>query len=277
MSSWEDEFGYELVDQEMELSYPAPDPGLSVALQETIHAARQRQEIRRQAMPVSRSSGSFVVSNYHGGLVSLNGDQGEMGDGPGFGVGSGSGGTDAPGFAARKDSAPDTDSMGQGSPTTGQVGYDGRANDSGSANAGGAAASRGTNAGGGAGGSGFGFSPSLAGARGADWALHKKTAGATGYRRPVRVVCRGDALILVPEKLSNDKPKVFLFEDDSTRTIDQFVKSLHQRMQLWGLPPLNGYWRPQLVVQVETDGEARYELLEQLLRNSGLELKRETR
>jgi hypothetical protein len=82
-------------------------------------------------------------------------------------------------------------------------------------------------------------------------------------------------LVLVPEAISNDKPLAFVFGDDATKTIDQFVQALHKRVELWGLPPLGGYWRPQLVVQVESDAAERYVLLEQLLHNSGLELKRE--
>jgi hypothetical protein len=287
MASWEDEFGYELVDQDMELSYPPPDPGLAAALEEAIQASRQRQEIRRHAMPVSRSrgGGSFVVSPYHGGLRSLDGDdEGETGDGPGLGIGSGSGGTAASGFAApsRQGSDENAGVSNQGTTASGPGGGSrsgGGRSGAGGAPGNGAAGGGGTSGGtsGGTPGGGFGGSQSLAGSRGEDWALHKKRAGATGYRRPVRVICRDDALILVPEALSNDKPKVFRFEDDATKTIDGFVKSLHQRMDLWGLPPLNGYWRPQLVVQIETNGEARYGLLEELLRNSGLELKREKR
>jgi len=302
MSSWEDEFGYELVDEEMDLSYPAADPGLSSALQEAIQAARQRQEIRRMAMPASRGSGSYVVSPHHGGLVSvdggddadedMSGDSGMSSDGPGRGVGNGSGGM-GNGRGGGGSSPPDVADSG-----TNEGHASGNSSERHAANSSGGNQSRSggqsngnaqypnngaTDGPGGplASGSAFGAGafapPSMASTRGNDWALRKKTARATGYRRPVRVICRSDALVLVPEPLSNDKPRVFNFAEDATTTIDQFVKALHQRTDLWGLPPLNGFWRPQLVVQVEQGGEARYELLEQLLQNSGLELKRETR
>ena len=40
MSSWEDEFGYELVDADMELAFPPSDPTLKQVVEASIHTAR---------------------------------------------------------------------------------------------------------------------------------------------------------------------------------------------------------------------------------------------
>ena len=270
MSGWEDEFGYELVDEDLVLNFPPPDPGLSVELQKAIEVARQRQQLRREAMPSMRGAGGFVVSQRHGGLVRLGGEEASIGSDSG-GARSGSGASGSAADAAAERSM----TTGNGS-AAGATAANGTSNNnqSGGGSPGGMApAGRAA----GATGPSMGGAASLAGTRGADWALQKKTANSTGYRRPVRVVCREDALILIPEAISNDRPQVFPFDQDTTQTIDQFVQALNKRVELWGLPPLNGYWRPQLVIQVETNAAARFEALEQLLHNSGLEIKRELR
>src|SRR5690606_6823218 len=89
MSGWEDEFGYELVSDEVQLNYPPPDPALAALLQKAIADARSRQARLRAAMPAGPRAGGFVVSHSGGGVVPLGGDFG----GPGKGVGAGFGGT----------------------------------------------------------------------------------------------------------------------------------------------------------------------------------------
>jgi hypothetical protein len=51
MKSWEDAFGYELIDSDIKLTYPAANPTLARQLEQTIRDARQRQQHLAAAMP----------------------------------------------------------------------------------------------------------------------------------------------------------------------------------------------------------------------------------
>lgn len=51
ISSWDDQFGYELIDEKLELSYPEGEPGLANEIEQAIAAARQRQAALVMAMP----------------------------------------------------------------------------------------------------------------------------------------------------------------------------------------------------------------------------------
>lgn len=51
MSGWDDQFGYELIDDEIELTYPRGEPGLAERIATTIDLARQRQQALVMAMP----------------------------------------------------------------------------------------------------------------------------------------------------------------------------------------------------------------------------------
>jgi hypothetical protein len=51
MNGWDDQFGYELIDQNMPLAFPPSVPGLSKQLVENLEIARQRQTALIAAMP----------------------------------------------------------------------------------------------------------------------------------------------------------------------------------------------------------------------------------
>lgn len=51
LSSWDDQFGYELIDDELDLVFPEGVPGLKEKLASTIELARQRQSALARAMP----------------------------------------------------------------------------------------------------------------------------------------------------------------------------------------------------------------------------------
>lgn len=51
MANWDDQFGYELVDSDMPLDFPTPDPALRDVLQTAVATARQRQAMLAAAMP----------------------------------------------------------------------------------------------------------------------------------------------------------------------------------------------------------------------------------
>lgn len=51
MNGWDDQFGYELIDQNMPLAFPPTIPGMSKQLVENLNVARQRQSALIAAMP----------------------------------------------------------------------------------------------------------------------------------------------------------------------------------------------------------------------------------
>lgn len=91
MKSWDDEFGYELIDQDMKLAFPPPDPNLTTTLQRALGDARRRQEMLARVAP-SRFKG--IGSSRGGGGEGF--DE-HYGIGTGQGDGSGGNGTGASG------------------------------------------------------------------------------------------------------------------------------------------------------------------------------------
>lgn len=51
MSGWDDQYGYELIDADMDLVFPPGIPSLAVDLQKTLDDARKRQELLISALP----------------------------------------------------------------------------------------------------------------------------------------------------------------------------------------------------------------------------------
>jgi hypothetical protein len=57
MSSWEDEFGYEMVEQEKELDFGSPDPELKALVESVVEEAKAKQ----RAILVTRSAGQHLA------------------------------------------------------------------------------------------------------------------------------------------------------------------------------------------------------------------------
>lgn len=53
MSGWDDQFGYELIDEELELAFPESKPGLKQRIASSLSLARERQAAIAMAMPRS--------------------------------------------------------------------------------------------------------------------------------------------------------------------------------------------------------------------------------
>ena len=92
MKSWEDEFGYELIDGDMKLTFPPADPELEKLLTRTIKDARSRQETLAAAMPSRyKDEGLGFVATGSRGFVATGIDEDDTSLG-GSGVGNGGGG-----------------------------------------------------------------------------------------------------------------------------------------------------------------------------------------
>lgn len=91
MAGWDDQFGYELIDDEMELDFPAGEPGLAKEIEETLVAARNRQAALVMAMPgrYRRAMAELSEDEFHFDEGSEGGGWGNAGDGTGGGLGDG--------------------------------------------------------------------------------------------------------------------------------------------------------------------------------------------
>lgn len=98
MTSWDSEFGYELVDADWTLDYPQVDPQLKQLLAGVQQEARNRQVMIAQAAPSLRSSERVTFSAAEG---DGSGDSGNGMGGSGGGSGGGGSAVDAPYVAPR--------------------------------------------------------------------------------------------------------------------------------------------------------------------------------
>ena len=52
--------------------------------------------------------------------------------------------------------------------------------------------------------------------------------------------------------------------------VDDMVNIIWQRIDAWGIAGTNAYWKPNLAVTVRPGSRSRFQMLKQMLRNSGL-------
>ena len=94
IESWDDEFGYELIEDDVKLQYLPPDAALHDAMLAAVEEGRRRQEILRASQP-NRYEGplaaGFQATPHRGGFRAV-GEGGEGGAGGGLGGGGGGGG-----------------------------------------------------------------------------------------------------------------------------------------------------------------------------------------
>jgi hypothetical protein len=255
MRTWDDEFGYELIDENMRLKYPDPDPTLAQLIRKVIVDARSRQEILAAAMPSRferEENGGFVASPTRGGFIR----QAAPGDGP---SGTRSGGFGRGGDSRFVDGQAGGPVPGEAAPTPPPAG---------------AGASDKT-AGPGVPGAklGAGVSP-IAKTRGRNWGLPQHAASATGIIRPIRLACLADRLIILPDRGETRALDIILVEGGMFDEVDTLISKLWARVESWDVAVAGGYWKPVLHVQVTPGAEQRFEELRVLLDGSGLEVRR---
>ncbi len=104
MTGWDDQFGYELVDESLELTYPESEPGIAAEIEQALVLARERQAALVMAMPAkyrnfiaqggTASSDAFEFTDDGGDMGDEWAGGGDSSSGPGgntLGSGSGSG------------------------------------------------------------------------------------------------------------------------------------------------------------------------------------------
>ena len=248
MRGWDDEFGYELISENKKLHFGTADPQLSeeirLAVEQSILQQREWMRRRQAIQSASRSQGKvgavsgLRASSQYGGFVKQSGDSES-----GTGYGTSPGQRDSMRSGSMK-----TDEMGRVDSSNSQTaGVNGRASQPG----------------------GTGQGASLAQQRGGNWALPSRTAGAVGYRRPIRVYCSSDEITFEVKSQSSRRVRIKI-GDDMVVAVDTMVDEIWRMIESWGGTGANGYWVPELRFTVAPGGEDRMEQLRQLLKGSGL-------
>jgi hypothetical protein len=118
---------------------------------------------------------------------------------------------------------------------------------------------------------------SVAGKRGVDWAVDKNARAAIPIRRTIRVLVRNDRFSVLPDDATPATPssggREVVLKDSTAAHVDDIVKAVQDHVKNWGIAGDGLYWRPVLLVQTTSGGERRADELEQLLKESGIELR----
>ncbi|MGA2062000.1 MAG: hypothetical protein ABSG67_16055 [Thermoguttaceae bacterium] len=114
---------------------------------------------------------------------------------------------------------------------------------------------------------------SLASKRGQDWALPDAAHGSVPVTRPIRVECRPDQLVIVPEAGLSGGKTVPLGTRTEAST-EAFISAVWEHMESWGIAGRGMYWRPILNVYVAPGAEQRFADLQMLMAGSGLKIVR---
>ena len=313
MTSWGTEFGYELVEQEWELTYPARDPKLAEIVQQAVDLARRRQAFLVKAAPgkYGRSSRQYRAAPYVGGAVTA-GQEDASGEDPMLAqwrareqalrssTGQESGSTEAKGpsqqglpsgtAATSRGDSPDTNRQ-TVDPTKGLASGQLQEKGGGLSNStrqaaesnfdmmrpqtmvGHQVSASGTstvNSSTGSVRSTENVHP-LAEQRGRNWGLPAHERSAIPVTRPIRIDCFPDRLVLVPEK-GLDGIRVFYLAPSPQEAVEGLVKAIGEYVETWGIAGRGMYWRPVLTVRVAAGAERQFQILQILLKDSGLEV-----
>ena len=282
MKSWDDEFGYELVAENLNLDFGECDLALDQILHKTVRDARRRQQMLAAAMPrqyrPAEAPSSFVADENPEvqEMKSSPLDRGTGRRGAGGGTGSSQGQPPAASTAAAQP-LPRNNQL----PRAKQPAGSGAPNSPSSAAAGptdpgGNPRQQEGNDGPAIGPGGQKFTPSLTTKRrGTNWGLPGAAGRTFGVTRPIRAICLADRIVLLSDRRDVPRPQeINLSENMTAAEVDLLLAAIHKQMESWGLAAENGYWKPVLVVEVEGDAQQRLAQLQAALDGSGIEVQR---
>jgi hypothetical protein len=286
MQSWTSEFGYELIDEDWELDFGEPDPELARQMQMAVDAARRHIELLATAAPSHFGFGQptrYRAAPVRGGAVPINGTPdgsgsgyvqqepfeplanrfGQPGDNEGGQEDDRSGGERVGGRLASGGAIPQNQAQ-RSALETGQPLRPGEWQEEELSADG---STQGSEAG------TASTAKSLARSRGVNWALPEKPGTSIPISRPIRIDCYSDRLVIVSAEnpARNESIPLGPYMKDS---INEFVSSVQQRIESWGIAGRGMYWRPVLSTDIMAGAERRYTELSALLDGSGLEVQR---
>ena len=277
IQSWDDEFGYELVEEDLPLDFGKRDRQLEEQLQLAIVDAMSRQR-QMGRLPV------YARTNGRPGSRGFNRDRRLSGDQyTGLTANSSQGG-----FAYQGSIAED--------PLESRLGYNRNGFDSKEAESNGRSSMVGQSqtqkaqaaaelhsstasnsmselqngqAGGAQAGSNI---ESLSQTRGRDWALPSRTDGGNVYRRPIKISCSSNQLLIQSGASLNNQAYEIPMAGSTQEGIDSLINAVWRTIESWGFAGSDGYWKPELRIHVLPGGHLRAEELKVLLSNSGLDI-----
>lgn len=292
LNGWDDEFGYELVDEDTELAYPPADRFLAKRLIETVELARRRKIALVMAAPkkYGRIEDQYLTATRNGGFQAAGGGSGdedtflenrfvERGNGTGEMPAEAYGGSGQMGTGRATSPVEGT----QQKPAQQQLGsafYPQQAPPELRTGEGkhGAQYTQPNapdlkDASGGTGGNRATAKP-IAATRGGNWALPSAGPKNTAITRPVTLVVSGEQMTLVQERGVLGPAETVPVNGDMEAAVDKLVRLIHTRIDSWGMAGRNFYWKPILQVTVEQGGEPVVRQLETLMYGSGIEVNR---
>jgi len=292
MKSWEWEFGYELIGEQWELDFQAPDPELAESVSEAVSAARVRQRRLAAAVPrkfhrAARGGGGIVPAGgsarfgygrYRPDQASKAFANSSQGRDDGRNPRSEAGGAaKSPGHRSYRSGSERSSKTPwpEGSVAKRPAAETPRSSVAGSLprpgiwQPGGQKSKQASSS---LGQTGSHVRP-LASIRGRDWGLPDASDGLTPVTRSIRVDCHHDRLVIVPEK-GLARKRIIPLSANTESAVDEFVSAIWKYMDCWGIAGRNMYWRPILQVHVGPDGQERYAELSRLLEDSGLGVER---
>jgi hypothetical protein len=237
MTSWQDEFGYELVSADKNLKYPPPDAMLADKIHEAVERARNRQELLAAAMPggFSGRQARYVVKR-RGGLQRIDGRP----------VSSQRRSTGMENTEVDRDKADSGKPTGRDAKPQSQAGANGQPR-----------------------------AAAISNQRAENWGLPNANPDSQGFTRPVRVVLTPDSIMIMPPKGHHFRPITTTLAGPMSREDSQrFVAKLWKHMESWGIAADGGYWVPTLSVEVHPGGEQQYQRFSQLFSGSGIPMQR---
>ena len=258
MKSWDDEFGYELIDDGVPLSFGKGDPALKATILKTIEEARNRQtrmalKSRRRDQLTFGTEYQAVRGRSQGGRFAE--EYNESSDQH---------------SQIKRASKLQAKSSSQGAPREkGQKSNGLNSNHAQTSASAPTGQKRRKSAAGNAGGKYQAGSSieSIAQSRGKNWALPTQTSGANAYVRPIRLACEAGQFVI----LSQDRIISTVAVNGSTRSaIDPLVSEIWKTIDGWGVAGNQAYWKPELRFSVLPGGEQRFADLQRLLDDSGL-------
>ncbi len=120
---------------------------------------------------------------------------------------------------------------------------------------------------------GCSMTTSLTAKRGKGWGLRDAARGSVGIRRPIRIECHADRLVVFSDRGPRDN-KVVPLGSRVESSVDTLISAVWEQMETWGIAGRSMYWRPVLKVSVGPGGERRFAELATLLEGSGLLVER---
>jgi|GEM_PF-1693156 len=302
MKNWNDEFGYELIAQDLELDFGESDPELDRQLALTLERSREvmakwhermeqqrlagqrmqqasRQQLASSGMRASRSGGGFVNQ---GGSAFGDASKGtanrgshapsstakEMAAGPEQSASASSVKPDSQyvrsdgGTGNAASESPGDKPGGPGGPSEVMGSGSGLANESGGTASDKSAAAENTES--------SANCACIADHRGEGWAVSRTRAQRTAYVRPIVVWCDAEKFRIDTGRSSWLNVPDVRFEKNDTLTAENLAVAVKQVTDSWGTPPEFGYWRPELRMRVLSGGETRASQIDRLMDRSGI-------